>query len=415
MSQLSMQKIVENQRLFIVTVLGFSSGLPLTLTSSTLQAWFTEAGIGVVTIGALSLVGIPYVWKFLWSPLMDWMVPPLLGRRRGWILIMQIGLCITLFWLAHLHPQVQPAMMGLLALGIAFLSASQDIAIDAYRTDVLLPEERGLGAAAYIFAYRMAMLVAGGLALIFADHFGWRLTYEWMAILLACSILATWKGPEPARSPTPKSFMAAVIEPFADLSKRRAILVILLFIIFYKLGDALALSLMSNFLLHGIGFSLTEVGLTYKTTGLIGTIAGAFLGGSLLIRLGLYRALLYFGLAQAFSNIMFMFLALAGKNYFLMFSSILIESFCSGMSTAAFVAFIMTLCHQRYTATQFACLSALAAVGRVFLGPVAGVMVEHLGWVRFYGWSFIMSFPGIFLLLLLRQRVIFNVELETAK
>lgn len=409
-----MQAIQRNQRLSVVTILGFSSGLPLALTSSTLQAWFTQAGIGVVAVGALSLVGLPYVWKFLWAPVMDRYVPPILGRRRGWILLAQIGLCCLLFLLANMSPLSHPGRMGLLAICIAFMSASQDIAIDAYRTDVLLPDERGVGAAMYIFAYRIAMLVAGGLTLIFADHLGWRITYELMAGLLACSSLATFLAPEPQAVLRPKHFMAAVVDPFVNLLQRDAIFLILLFIVLYKIGDACALSLMSNFLLHGLGFTLSEVGITYKTTGLIATILGAFGGGTVLVRLGLYRALLYFGILQAVSTLMFMFLALAGKNYLLMVASIFIEGFCSGMSTAAFVAFIMTLCDQRYTATQFACLSALAAIGRVFLGPIAGVIVLHIGWANFYGWSFVMAFPGIFILYLLRSRVMFNAKLEAA-
>lgn len=402
---------IKDRSILAVLLLGFSSGLPLALTGSTLQAWLTQAGVSVVAIGAFSLVGVPYVWKVLWAPVLDRFIPPLWGRRRGWILITQLGLCIALFILAQMNPQAQPALIGVLALVIAFISASQDIAIDAYRTDILLPDERGLGAAAYIFSYRIAMLISGGLALVFADHFGWRITYEIMAILLGFSILSTYFAPEISDSiQAPKTFLDAVIKPLANLFKRDRVIVIMLFILFYKFGDALALALMSNFLLKGIGFSLTTVGVAHKTFGLFATIIGAFVGGALLTRLSLFRALLLFGVLQAFSNLMFMFLALAGKSYSLMVTSIFIEAFCSGMGTAAFVAFLMALCDHHYTATQFACLSGIAAMGRVFIGPVAGLMALHLGWVSYFGWSFILSFPGIFLLFALRNRVRLNAE-----
>ncbi|MHB1949180.1 MAG: AmpG family muropeptide MFS transporter [Gammaproteobacteria bacterium] len=400
-----------NPRISTVLFLAFSSALPLALTNSTLQAWFTQAGVGLATIGALTLIGIPYNLKFLWAPVMDRFVPPFLGRRRGWICLMQLGLCIALFMLANMSPAVTPMAMGFLALFIAFLSASQDIAIDAYRADILLPEERGLGAAVTIFAARIAMLVSGGLALVIADHFGWQITYELMAVFMAIFILATYFGPDtPKNIVPPNSFAAAIIDPFKDLLKRDGIGLILLFVVFYKIGDALALSLMSNFLLHNLGFSLTDVGVAYKTFGLIATIVGAFAGGVLLTRLNLYWALLLFGLAQAFSNLLFMILAYAGKNYLLMVSAIFIESFCSGMSTAALLAFLMSLCHQQYSATQYAFLSALFSIGRVFLGPVAAAMVAHLGWITFYFWTFLACFPGIIMLILLRSRVNFNAE-----
>lgn len=400
-----------NPRLLTVLLLSFSSGLPLALTSSTLQAWFTQSGVSLITIGILSLIGVPYVWKFLWSPFIDRFAPPWWGRRRGWISIAQIGLCIALFVLANLSPTLNPLLMGCIALGIAFLSATQDIAIDAYRVDILLPHERGLGAAYTIFAARMAMLISGGLALIIADHIGWRLTYEMMAVLIGLAIIVTYLGPEPPSVKAPATFSAAVINPFKDLLKRDSIGLILLFVVFYKIGDALALSLMSNFLLHGLGFSLTDVGVAFKTVGLFATILGAFAGGLWLKRLNLYQALIWFGLAQAFSNLTFMLLAYVGKSYLVMASSIFIESFCSGLSTAALLAFLMSLCNRHYSATQYALLSALFSIGRVFLGPVAAVMVEHLGWIIFYFCSFLCCFPGIILLSLIRNRVNFDAEM----
>ncbi|MCE3238471.1 MAG: hypothetical protein K0R24_1452 [Gammaproteobacteria bacterium] len=400
---------IKNRNILAVLLLGFSSGLPLALTGATLQAWFTQAGVNIVTIGAFSLVGLPYIWKVLWAPVLDRFVPPLWGRRRGWILITQLGLCVMLFALAQMNPQTQPALIGILALVIAFISASQDIAIDAYRTDILLPDERGLGAAASMFSYRIAMLISGGLALVFADHFGWRLTYELMAVLIGISIISTYFSPEISDAiQAPKTFLDAVQKPIINLFKREKIGIIILFIMFYKFGDAVALALMSNFLLHGLGFSLTAVGVAHKTVGLFATIAGAFLGGALLTRVSLFRALFLFGLFQAFSNLMFMFLAIVGKNDVLMVSSIFIEAFCSGMGTAAFSAFLMALCDPHYTATQFAFFSGVAVLGRVLIGPIAGLMVVYMGWVNYFAWSFILSVPGILLLFTLRNRVSLN-------
>jgi PAT family beta-lactamase induction signal transducer AmpG len=395
-----------SRRLIAVLIMAFSSGLPLALTSSTLQAWFTEANVSILTIGALTLAGIPYTFKFLWAPILDRFVPPFLGRRRGWLIITQMGLSLSLFIMTFFNPSSQPSVIGILALIIAFLSASQDIAYDAYRTDILLPTERGLGASAFSVGYRIAMLISGGLALILADYIGWKLTYQLMAGLMFLLGVATLFIPEPANWVKPPStFFSAIIEPFKNLWKKDRILFILLFVILYKIGDALALSLMSNFLLRGLSFSLTDVGIAFKTVGIIGTLIGALLGGIILIRISLFQALLLFGVLQALSNLMFMLLALTGKNEVLMVSSIFIEQCCSGMSTTAFIAFLMSLCDQRYTATQYALLSALSAIGRVFLGPIAAVMVEHVGWANFFGWTTIVCFPGLILLVLLRNRV----------
>jgi PAT family beta-lactamase induction signal transducer AmpG len=400
-----------NRRLLTVLLLGFSSGLPSALTSSTLQAWFTEAGVNLLAIGALSLISVPYVWKFLWAPVMDRFVPPWWGRRRGWICLTQLGLCAALFVLANMNPIFTPGAMGFVALIIAFLSASQDIAYDAYRTDILPAEERGLGAAFTIFGFRMAMLTSGGLALVFADYLGWKLTYELMAGFMGIAILATYFGPETSKNiQPPKNFTHAIVDPFVDLFKREGIVIILLFIVFYKFGVALALSLISTFLLKELGFTLTEVGFAYKTMGLFATIVGAFAGGILLTRLSLYRALLFFGLAQAFSNLIFLLLAIVGKNYWFMASSLFIENFCSGMGTAALLAFLMSLCHQQYSATQYALLSALFSIGPVFLGPVAAYMVLHIGWINFYFWAFLACFPGIILLTQIRKRVYTHAE-----
>jgi PAT family beta-lactamase induction signal transducer AmpG len=317
-----------------------------------------------------------------------------------------MGLVIALILLANMNPTSQASKMGVIALVIAFLSASQDVAVDAYRTDILHVNERGLGAAYYVFAYRIALLLSGGLALVCADYLGWKLTYEIMAALMLLSMLSTYNAPDVVdETPPSQNVLKAISASIADLLTREKIVWILLLIVFYKLGDALALSLMTNFLLHGLGFTLTEVGVAYKVVSFVATVLGAFVGGLVLLRWNIYRALLWFGLAQAFSNLTFVLLAMVGKQFSLMAASIFIENFCSGLSTAALMAFLMSLCNHRYTAGQYALLSAIASLGRVFLGPIAGLMVLNMGWVQFYIWSFALCFPGIFFLVFLREKV----------
>jgi PAT family beta-lactamase induction signal transducer AmpG len=400
------RKTLINTRLLSVLFLGFSSGLPFALIGSTLQAWFTETQVSLAAIGAISLVGIPYTLKFIWAPVMDYFSLPWLGLHRGWILISQIGLVVTLLVLANMNPVVDAKGMYVMAFVVAFLSASQDVAIDAYRIDVLHENERGLGAAYYIFTYRIATLVSGGLALICADYIGWKITYEIMAIIQLIAIILTCKAPRVLEvKRVSKDIFKMIAAALADLFQRKKIVFLLLFLMFYKFGDALALQLMTNFLLHGLGFTLTEIGLAYKIVSLVATVSGAFVGGIILTRWPIYRALLWFGVVQALSNLMFVILTLAKKQFLLMAASIFIENFCSGLSTAALLAFMMSLCNRHYTASQFALLSAITMLGRVFLGPVAAALVDNLGWTEFYIWSVILSFPGIIFLLLLRNEV----------
>ncbi len=402
----AIKKILINQQLVAVLLMGFAAGLPFSLVGSTLQAWYTQANINVVTVGALTLVGIPYTLKFLWAPLMDY---PGFGRfgRRSWVMMSQLVLAVLLFVISQMQPGQEAGLMGALALFIAFFSATQDCAIDAYRTDILETNERGLGSAYYIGTYRLAVLLSGGLGLVLADYIGWHTTYQLMSGLMLLSVVATYFAPRESGASTAANthLFSMIKSSFADLLKRDNLIVLLLFVILYKIGDALALSLITNFLLHGLGFSLTEVGVAYKLVSFFATISGAFIGGMLLTRWNIYRALMLFGLAQAFSNLMFVWLAMAGKVFSLMAATIFIENFCSGLSTAAFMAFLMSLCNKRYTAGQYALLSAVASLGRVFLGPVAGLMVKEMGWVQFYVFAFGLSFPGLLILLMLKDRV----------
>ncbi|WP_341516614.1 muropeptide MFS transporter AmpG [Citrobacter gillenii] len=398
-------RIFQQPKSAILLMLGFASGLPLALTSGTLQAWMTVENIDLKTIGFFSLVGQAYVFKFLWSPVMDRYTPPFLGRRRGWLLTTQILLLISIAAMGFLEPGTQLRWMAALAVVIAFCSASQDIVFDAWKTDVLPAEERGTGAAISVLGYRLGMLVSGGLALWMADRWlGWQGMYWLMAALLVPCIIATLLAPEPTDAiPVPKTLEQAVAAPLRDFFGRNNAWLILLLIVLYKLGDAFAMSLTTTFLIRGVGFDAGEVGVVNKTLGLLATIVGALYGGILMQRLSLFRALLIFGILQGASNAGYWLLSITDKHMFSMGAAVFFENLCGGMGTAAFVALLMTLCNKSFSATQFALLSALSAVGRVYVGPVAGWFVEAHGWPTFYLFSVFAAIPGLILLLVCRQ------------
>ncbi|MFT4577719.1 MAG: PAT family beta-lactamase induction signal transducer AmpG [Nitrospinales bacterium] len=395
-----------NPRVVTVLFLGFSSGLPLALSGGTLQAWLTVENVDIKTIGMFSLVGLPYTLKFLWSPLMDRFVIPIFGRRRGWIALSQLALIGLILGMSVTSPQNGLWFLALLAFCLTFVSASQDVAIDAYRTEVLREPERGMGAAVSVTGYRVAMLVSGALALILSEYLGWRATYMLMALIMSIGVVAVWLGPEPEDPGTPPASLKDAVEgPFKEFFSRRGVWSLLALIILYKLGDAFAGSLTTTFLIRGMNFSVGEVGTINKGMGLASTIIGALFGGLLMARLRLFKALLIFGILQAVSNLSFMVLALVGKSYPLMIFTIAFENLAGGMGTAAFVAFLMVLCNHNYTATQFALLSALASLGRVFVGPLSGVLVDGMGWVVFFFTTFLFALPGLVLLWFMREMV----------
>lgn len=399
-------EIFRSRRVAVVCLLGFSSGLPLALTSGTLQAWMTVSGVDLATIGIFTLVGIPYTWKFLWAPFMDHYVPPFLGRRRGWIAAMQMLLGLGIAVMGALDPATMPWALAALALMVAFVSASQDVVFDAYRADVLRPAERGIGAAVSVLGYRLAMLVSGALALILSDQIGWQNTYWIMAVLMIAAIGATLFGPEPeVEVKPPKTLTEAVVEPLREFFSRHGAWGLLLLIVLYKLGDAFAGSLTTAFLIRGVEFTPTEVGAINKGMGLAATLVGVMFGGVLMAKLGLYRSLLAFGILQALSNLTFMWLASIGKDYGVMVLAVGFENLAGGMGTAAFVALLMAICDKRFTASQFALLSALAAVGRVYVGPASGYMVEAIGWTTFFGFTFLVAIPGLLLLFAMRGTI----------
>ncbi|MBD2260211.1 AmpG family muropeptide MFS transporter [Pseudanabaena sp. FACHB-2040] len=381
--------------------LGFASGLPLFLTSQTLQAWMTTAGVDLGTIGWFTLVALPYSLKFLWSPLLDRYIPPFLGRRRGWLVITQVALVLAIGAMALQNPQQALTMVAVNALIIAFLSASQDIAFDAYRTDVLEPREMGAGAAVAVLGYRIALLVTGSAALILADQIPWPLVYMVMAGLMGLAIAFSFFAPEPVSDyHHPATLAEAVVMPFREFFQRSGVsrgVLILVFIVLYKLGDALVNNMVTPFLL-ALDFTQTDIGAIRGGMGLFATIVGTLVGGALLSQIGINRSLWIFGILQAFSNLAYFVLSQVGQNYPLMILSINIENFCAGLGTAAFVAFLMSLCNPRFSATQYALLSSLMAVSRDILSAPAGQIVKATGWPLFFLITLIAALPGLVLL-----------------
>jgi PAT family beta-lactamase induction signal transducer AmpG len=404
-----------NRRIGVMLPLGFASGLPLALTAGTLQAWLTVVGVDLKTIGLFTLVGLPYTIKFLWAPVLDRYVPPWLDRRRGWMLILQTAVSIGLAVMALFGPGDRPELLGGVAILVAFLSASLDIVLDAYRTDLLNADERGFGAAVWVNGYRLALLVASSGALVLADHIGWRSTYLAMAVLMGIGILTILLAPEAAAAKrAPLSLGEAVIGPLREFFSRPTAWSILAVIVLYKLGDAFASSLQTAFLIGGVGFSQGEVGYV-KGLGIGATLVGALAGGIAMVRLGLFSSLLYFGVLQALSNLMFVLLAWIGKSYIALVASVIIENATGGMGTAAFVAFVMSLCDHRYTATQFALLSSLEALGRVFSGRPSAELVGLVGWPEFFFLTFLIALPGLACVWMIRDRISDGEVVPTAQ
>lgn len=393
-------RIFGQPKMAILLLFGFSSGLPFYLTSKTLQAWMTTAHVDLATIGFFSLVTLPYSLKFVWAPLMDRYIPPFLGRRRGWVLITQLLLFIAIAAMALHDPTRGLEMLAINAIAIAFFSASQDISLDAYRTDVLQDREMGAGAAVFVLGYRIAMISTGALAFFLADRIQWPATYFVLSLLLVVGIGTTFIAPEPVLNDAPpKTLIEAVVLPFADFFKRlgaRAALV-LLFIVVYKYSDSLAGSMTTPFLLQA-GFSQSEVGAVFLGVGVIATIAGVIVGGAVMGKVGINRALWIFVVFQGLSNLTYYGLSLSGKSHAFMVSAIITENFGLGLVSAGMTAYIMEMCNRRFTATQFALLSSLMAASRDILVAPAGKLVESIGWPGFFLLTVAMAIPPLLLL-----------------
>lgn len=397
---LSIQEVFISRKMATLLLLGFASGLPLFLIGTTLKAWMTVEKVDLSSIGLFSLVALPYSFKFIWSPLIDRFALPFLGRRRGWLIALQIGLLLTIALMAFQQPKQALQLLAVNAIAIAFLSATQDIVADAYRTDVLKQAEMGAGAAIFVLGYRVALLLTGSLALILADRIPWSSVYLLMALSMAIGIFGTLLAPEPKHISPPESLGEAVLLPFGEFFQRRGVLqgfLVLVFIVLYKLGDAFLSSMSTPFLIQ-TGFTLTDIGAIQTGMGLIATIVGTLVGGAILSQVGINRSLWVFGALQAVSNLAYFVLAQLGKNYQFLVLTINIENFCGGLGTAAFVAFLMSQCNQRFSATQYALLSSFMAVSRDVLVAPSGVVAKSMGWPTFFLISIVAAVPGLLLL-----------------
>lgn len=393
-----MLRLIFTPKMLVSFLMGFSCGVPLLLTLSVLQAWMKEEGIDLSVIGLFTLVGLPYTLKFLWSPVMDRFTLPFLGRRRGWLLIIQVILVVAIAGLGLTSPKDNPWLVAFAAFLVTFFSASQDIVVDAYRREDLSDIELGLGSSLYVNGYRVGMLLAGSGGLILADHFSFSEVYLFLAASLSIGIITTLLCREPdLPEGTPKSFQEAVVEPFVEYFSRDKALLILTFILLYKIGDQMASTMTIPFYLD-IGFTKTQIGAVAKLFGFWATIIGGLLGGIILLKSGIRKALWVFGFLQAVSTAGFSVLAMIGSSVPALAVVIAFENLSGGMGTAAYVAYMASITNKRFTATQYALLSSLMGIPRVLASAPTGFMVESMGWVPFFLFCTGIAVPGLILL-----------------
>lgn len=409
----SLAAIFRNRRILVVFLLGFASGLPYFLTGSTLSAWMTTAHVKLTTIGFLSWIGFAYTFKPLWAPIVDRYQLPLLGRRRGWLLLFQLLLAAALVLLGAVGPRLelgppsqrQIEIVVAAAVLVAFLSASQDIVIDAYRIDLLAPEERALGASATAFGYRLGMLLSGGGALILSDHVAWRSVYAIMAVLVLVGIATTvLLAPEPVADRPPRTLADAVVAPLADFFSRPGAVPFLLVIMFLGFGDHLARTLTTPFLLLS-GYTRSEVGEVTKIFGVLASLAGTLAGGALIMRYGLARMILVFGALQPLGAACYGLIALHGRSHGLLFLAVATDNVTTMMLAAAVDTFAMSLCRKRYSATQFALLMSASSIAGRFVGGGAGWFAEKFGWPAFFFGSMLFCVPALILVAVRRRAI----------
>ena len=394
-----MFKLFYSRRMLVAFIMGFASGLPLLLTLSLLQAWMKEEGVDLTVIGLMALVGLPYTLKFLWAPFLDRFTLSFLGRRRGWLLVAQIALMISIAGLGMTNPGKSPWMVAFAAFLVTFFSASQDIVVDAYRREDLPDEELGLGSSLYVNGYRVGMLLASGGGLIMADHMPFSVVYLIMAFCLLPGVVTTIFTPEPPLTMgTPSSLKEAVIDPLVEYFSRNGAVWILGFILLYKIGDTMASAMTMPFYLD-IGFTKTEIGTVVKFFGFWATIAGGLAGGVIMLRMGINRSLWVFGLLQAVSTAGFVLLAKIGHSIPALSVVIAFENLSSGMGTAAYVAFMASITNKKFTATQYALLTSLMGIPRVLASAPTGFFAKYLGWESFFIVCTLIAIPGMLLLL----------------
>jgi len=397
-----------------VLLLGFSSGFPIAFVAGTLQAWLKTYGLNIRLIGMATLLQLPYLLKFLWAPLLDRYALPFLGRRRGWILLAQIFAAALLAIMSTLDPSRSASTVALVALTLAFVGASQDIVIDAYRADIVTAPQRGFAASATQTGYRLALLVSGAVTFILADHIGWPATYRLMSCVMFACVLFTFVSPEPTGGRRPISLLQAVVDPLKEILTRWPLLPLLALLFLYKLGEALTLSLSTPYL-QDLGFTLSEIGFANKFLGLIATIVGVIAGGVCVAKWGLYRSLVVLAVGQVITALPYLLLSILSKTLPAMYATVIIQNLGDGMGTAAFTALLMAMCNIRFSAFQYALLSSIASVPRVFLGPVAGYIVgEEHRWVALYVTCAIVAIPGLVSLPFLRERIM-SVDREAAR
>lgn len=427
-------RVYTDRRVLSLLFFGFSSGLPLALTFGTLSLWLAEVGVSKTTIGLFALMGTPYTFKFLWSPLVDRMPVPYfssrLGRRRGWAIVSQLALMATIAGLGATNPAIHPGMTAILAFAVAFWSATQDIVIDAYRVEILEERQFGAGAATIVLGYRLGMLVSGAGALYMATYVGWFATYCVMGGIMTVGMITVLVNPEPQVHKSRESVeqddriarflevrpglrgkkagvlawvYGAVISPFAEFMGRRGWLWVLLFILLYKFGDALA-GVMGNPFYVELGFTKIQIANFSKVFGLAATIIGGIIGGLLVDRMGILKSLLICGILQMLSNLMFALLAMSGNDTMMLGMTIAIENLSGGMGTAAFVAYLSSLCNVAYTATQYALLTSFMAFGRTLLSSSGGWLADHMDWISFFVLTTGAAIPGLLLLLWITRR-----------
>ena len=423
MASTSASSLYFQPRLLIIFVMGFASGLPLALSSATLFFWLAEAGITLATIGLFALVGTPYNLKFFWAPFIDRIPLPvltrILGRRRSWMLVIQLGLMVSIAILGFSQPEVTPLLTAAAALSVAFFSASQDIVIDAYRIEILDRDEQGAGAAMTQAGYRLGAIAAGAGALFLAEQLDWSLVYAVMAVLVVVGMAAAIFAPDPEkRNPALveaqnlKGFRSMVIDPFAEFFQRNkpsTAIIILAFILLYKFGDAYA-GVMAYPFYYEMGFTKSEVATVSKIFGVIATVVGVFVGGMLVKRYGIMKSLLGCGILQMLSNLMYAAQAIAGHDVQFLYFTIGIENLSGGMGSSAFVAYLSVLCNTAYTGTQFALFTSFMAFGRTLLSASSGWVVQMMGWFDFFLISTIVALPGLLLLVWMMRNLPMSVQ-----
>jgi MFS transporter, PAT family, beta-lactamase induction signal transducer AmpG len=392
-------KKIFSRRMLVMLLVGYSAGLPLLLVGSTLQAWMTNEGVDLTAIGMVSLLGLPYVFKPLWAPFLDRYQLPFLGRRRGWMVLFQIAIVISILGLSMSDPKADIYMVSGWAFLITFFSASQDVVLDAYRREILPDEELGLGSSLYVNGYRLAMLVSGAFALYLADQIPWSEVYQWMALLMAPSILFTFFAPKESHHiKIPDNLRVAIVGPLQDFFTRKGAWIVLLFILLYKVGDSMASNMTTPFILQ-IGYSKTDIATVAKTFGMVATMLGGLIGGIVMLKSNIRWSLIFFGILQAVSTLGFAILPSMPVGFQSLAIIIAFENLASGMGTAAYAAYMASLTNKQFTATQYALLTALMGIPRVILSSPTGWMSKVMGWEMFFVVCTLVAIPGLLLLI----------------